>query len=208
MDKLMEKIEEVRNLVKKVIAEDLPLRGLTDNDEEYVVEATAKGFNVTMGTEKYTVAGTKRLVVSAVKPEKVKKEKTPKAPRVKKEKPAPKDPIMDVKCRECGSEFKLSKFTPYLDICPDCRKKKIADGMYLDGETSQIERVCEVTGKKFKTSKFTPYVTISPEGRKILADKAKAEREAANPKPPKAEKKTAPKKVKAASKKTKKEVVE
>lgn len=193
------KNNEVRELVRAAMAEEIELRGETEDGREYEITATDQGFSVVLEGKTYAVSGNARKTVApkakAASKAKAKAKTAPK-PRAKAAKKEPKPDTSDVKCRDCGENFKLSKFTPYHDVCPKCRKIRAADHRYLD-ETSDatVEATCDVTGKKFRVSKYTPYVTISPEGKKQLAaDKAAKAKAAKKPVAKKAAKKAPAKK--------------
>ncbi len=123
------KANEIKNMVKS--GELVPVDG--------IVEVEGK---------KYSVTGSKRMVI---KPVRVKKEKVKKT-------------IEARACDKCGKSFTPSKFNPYFTECPDCRSKhRLA---------APIEaRKCDKCGKSFVPSKFNPYFTVCPDCRKAAKPK-------------------------------------
>ena len=76
----------------------------------------------------YLIKGDTRLQVFKISEHKPKSEKAQpkKAPKEKAEKPAIMPAYITVPCRECGKLFHVSKFTPYLDLCSNCRDEYTA----------------------------------------------------------------------------------
>lgn len=68
----------------------------------------------------------------------------------KEEKPKTPDHFKKI-CEDCGSEFVVSKFNPYVTRCPTCAKKKRIE----NGEDRA--KVCLRCGETFYISKFRPY---------------------------------------------------
>lgn len=59
-------------------------------------------------------------------------------------------------CAECGAVFEVSKFHPYLDKCPSCRRSRKS--------AHDIEKKC-ACGNTFTASKFNPNLDDCPECR-------------------------------------------
>lgn len=71
--------------------------------------------------------------------------------------PQPKEAARDMlgSCRKCGKQFLKSKFNPYFDLCPECRRP---GKRYAPGARSFV---CKECGQTFEVSKFQPY--LNPE---------------------------------------------
>lgn len=157
------KIELAKMAVRKV-RDGGPVNGEADGIHWNVEDKGRGVVEFTLGADRFLVTGAQRLTVKKVA-------RAEDKPRKAKAGTKAVGPTIDATCRECGKSFKLSKFTPYLDLCYDCRKAIKAKGKLLP-TTGKIQRVCEVTGKTFMVSKYNPYITISPEGKKQLAGKS------------------------------------
>jgi hypothetical protein len=139
----MEKVELAKEIVKAITNEEIPIRGAYEGTS-YEAKFADDKTTVTLDGEDFEVIGTKRLQA------KPKKAVTKKKQVQKKAKPKKKEPVnLDKKCSECGKDFTVSKFNPYFDKCPECRRGK-SSGV-------GIEKKCEKCNKIFTTSKFTPY---------------------------------------------------
>lgn len=103
----------------------------------------------------YRVHGNKRLRVAEDKPEEPKKSKEPKKP--KEILPAK----IEKECISCGKTYEISKYTPYVEQCEDCRNIRKAPA---EDETIK----CDTCGEEFTRSRFNPYITTCPKCTKKL----------------------------------------
>lgn len=124
----------VRELFKAATRGELPGKGKYEG-----VTYSISDREVTYGKKKYKVMGESRLTVKEVTGSK------------KKQAPPLSGKTFKATCRECGKGFDLSKFTPYHDICPDCRDKA-KKGKELFGGTEVVK--CNSCGKSITVSKY------------------------------------------------------
>ena len=74
---------------------------------------------------------------------------------------APKPSMITKICAVGGEPFQVSKFNPYITVCPKHKgQKPKKEEPELTPGKNQIIKTCAVGGEKFITSKFTPYITV------------------------------------------------
>lgn len=124
---------------------------MMDGHEASLEEDAQANTFLVAGDRKWKVEGTERLRLTEVaKAKPPKAERTPAALREK---------AVDsqMTCVSCGASFVKSKFNPYFDKCPDCRKKEKSP------EPKAREFTCSACGEAFTVSKFQPYLFSKPE---------------------------------------------
>ena len=162
----MDAIAQVKEIAKDYFAEAIGKAGDV-NGSAYEVIENEDHIVVNLDGAQFKVTGQKRF--------KVEQTKKAKAAKATKKKGETLPTLIDSECDRCGKKFKVSKFTAYHKVCPDCRTAgRKENGRWMEDGDDRVEKVCDVTGKKFFTSKYTPYVTTSPEGKKQLKAKAAA----------------------------------
>ena len=147
-------VEFVKAVVRKSWADEIPAEGKYEG-VAYKLFLEGGVTYAEVNRSVYAVTGTKRLYVKFVRP---------------KKSSTNKPQFLFNTCKSCNNEFKASKYNPYIDECPNCRRRS-----KVRKPENTIIKVCEVTGKEFETSKFNPYIKISPEGRAILKAQQLAE---------------------------------